>query len=132
MPDFAYTKEVFQNDIFATQTTGIKIVVIDDNYAKCELQIEKRHLNAMGVVMGGAIFTLADFTFAVASNSSELSTVSLSSQISYVNAAKCNKLVAEAKCVKQGRSACFYNVEVKDENGNLIATVSTTGQRILK
>jgi acyl-CoA thioesterase len=33
------------------------------------MKINETHLNAVGVVQGGAIFTLADFAFAVASNS---------------------------------------------------------------
>lgn len=59
-------RERFANDIFATQTTGIHIEKAEELYAKCTLSIEPRHLNANHTVMGGAIFTLADFTVAVA------------------------------------------------------------------
>ena len=61
------TVELFQNDRFATEN-GAVIEEVDDHYAKCSLVIEDRHRNAMGAVMGGVYFTLADFALAVASN----------------------------------------------------------------
>lgn len=60
-------QKVFSNDRFATDN-GAVIEQADEGYAKCWLEIQPHHLNAAGTVMGGAIFTLADFAFAVASN----------------------------------------------------------------
>ena len=60
-------QKVFANDRFATDN-GAVIEQVDEGYAKCWLEIQPHHLNAAGTVMGGAIFTLADFAFAVASN----------------------------------------------------------------
>lgn len=61
-------REQFKKDRFATEATGITIEAVDENYAKCQLIVEEKHMNAAGSVMGGALFTLADFTFAVAAN----------------------------------------------------------------
>ena len=120
-------RKAFGNDIFATKTTGIVIDAVGEHYAKCSLVIEPRHLNAVGTVMGGAIFTLADFAFAVASNHAEMNTQSLTSQITYLSVAKGTRLIAEANCVKSGRSTCFYNITVTDDTGRLVASISTTG-----
>ena len=60
------TVEMFENDRFATEN-GAVIEEVDDHYAKCSLQIEARHRNAMGAFMCGVYFTLADFALAVAS-----------------------------------------------------------------
>ena len=54
------TVKLFQNHRFATEN-GAVIEEVDDHYAKCSLKIENRHRNAMGAVMGGVYFTLADF-----------------------------------------------------------------------
>lgn len=59
----AQVRELFQDDRFAT-LNGAQITEIGDHFAKCELELEKRHRNALGAVMGGATFTLADFAFA--------------------------------------------------------------------
>ena len=62
---------MFEKDRFATDN-GAVIDEVDDHYAKCSLKIEDRHRNAMGAVMGGVYFTLADFALAVASNWQEM------------------------------------------------------------
>jgi acyl-CoA thioesterase len=123
-------RETFGRDHFATQATGIEIVDVAKNYARCELAIDDRHRNAMGAVMGGAIFTLADFCFAVAANTEKLSVVSLSSNIVYLNAARGERLIAEAHCIKSGRKNCFFRISVTDELGTLIAEVTETGSRV--
>lgn len=74
----------FFADCFATQVLGAVIEEARAQYARCSFTIEPKHLNAVGTVMGGAIFTLADFAFAVASNTDNAPTVSLSSQISFL------------------------------------------------
>ncbi len=122
-------RELFAKDRFATDN-GATIEGIDDHYAKCCLTIEPRHKNAMGAVMGGVYFTLADFAFAVASNWQNLGTVSLSSNITYLNSAKGSTLIAEARCIKKGRTTSYYQTDVTDDLGNLVATVGTTGYRV--
>ena len=77
--------------------------------------------------MGGAIFTLADFAFAVASNCAGTPVVSLNSQITYLSAAKGERLIAEAKRVRKGRSTGYYRITVSDELGTMVAEVVTTG-----
>ncbi|MBO7652364.1 MAG: PaaI family thioesterase [Bacteroidales bacterium] len=123
-------RETFGHDRFATEVTGIEVVDVAENYARCELAIDSRHRNAMGAVMGGAIFTLADFCFAVAANAEKLSVVSVSSNIVYLNAVRGERLTAEAHCLKSGRRNCFFRVTVTDELGTLVAEVTATGSRV--
>lgn len=121
-------KKIFENDRFAMEN-GMVIDEIGDGYAKCSLLLEDRHRNTMGTVMGGASFTLADFAFAVAANWQEAGMVSLSSNITYLGAAKGERLIAEAVCVKEGRSTGYYRIDVQDELGNPVAAVTMTGFR---
>lgn len=122
------TVRLFENDRFATEN-GAVIEEVDDHYARCALRVEERHRNAMGAVMGGVYFTLADFAFAVAANWQEIGTVSLTSDIAYLGTAKGDRLTAEAVCVKNGRTTSYYRIEVKDELGKLAAIVNTTGYK---
>ena len=122
------TVRLFENDRFATEN-GAVIEEVDDHYARCTLRVEERHRNAMGAVMGGVYFTLADFAFAVAANWQEIGTVSLTSDIAYLGTAKGDRLTAEAVCVKNGRTTGYYRIEVKDEFGKLAAIVNTTGYK---
>lgn len=119
-------QERFKNDRFATDN-GAVIEEVGEGYARCVMVLDEHHYNAVGSVMGGAIFTLADFAFAVASNWNKKPCVSLTAQITYLGKAKGRKLIAEAKKVKEGRATCYYLVEMTDELGNKVAHVTSNG-----
>lgn len=119
-------RRIFEGDRFATEN-GAVIEEIGDYSAVCSLSITASHRNAMGAVMGGTYFMLADFAFAVAANLEKMGCVSLHSDISFLGAAKGKKLIAKAVCVKDGRTTSCYCIDVTDEYGNLTATVTTTG-----
>ncbi len=120
-------QEYFAGDRFATEAAGAVIEAAEDGYARCSMELKSVHRNARGAVMGGAIFTLADFAFAVASNCAGTGVVTLSSQIAYLGTARGGRLIAEARRVKQGRSTGYYTVSVRDELGNAVAEVTGTG-----
>lgn len=122
-------KERFKSDIFATEALGASIDAVNENGAVCSVELSRKHLNGVNAIMGGAIFTLADFAFAVATNYIEDITVTQTSQITYLGAPKGGKLIAEAKKVKSGRSSCFYTITVTDELGTQVAMVTSTGFR---
>ena len=100
---------------------------VGDHSATCSLVITDSHRNAMGAVMGGVYFMLADFAFAVAANWEKMGCVSLRSDISFLGSAKGDKLIAKAACVKEGRTTACYRVDITDDLGNLTATVTVTG-----
>ena len=122
-------RRIFSGDRFATENGAI-IEKIGKNSAVCSLVITDSHRNAMGAVMGGTYFMLADFAFAVAANWEKMGCVSLHSDISFLGSAKGEKLFAKAVCVKNGKSTSCYRIDVEDEKGNLIATVTTTGYHV--
>ncbi|MGN0698191.1 MAG: PaaI family thioesterase [Ruminiclostridium sp.] len=121
-------RDFFANDRFATDN-GAVIEEVGENSATVSMTIEDHHRNAVGIVMGGAIFTLADFAFAVASNHENPGTVSLSANITFLKASKGSKLIAKAECVRDGRTTCYYRVTVTDNTGALIAEVTTSGYK---
>ena len=41
--------------------------------------------------------------------------------------AKGTRLIAQASCVKDGRTTCYYRIDVRDDLGNPVAAVNTTG-----
>ena len=122
-------RKIFEGDRFATEN-GAVIEEIGHHSATCSLMITNSHRNAMGAVMGGTYFMLADFAFAVAANWEKMGCVSLRSDISFLGAAKGEKLIAKAVCIKDGRTTACYRVDVTDEYGNLTATVTTTGYHV--
>ncbi len=126
MKNIEEARSYFQNDHFATEN-GAVIEELGENYAVCSLQLTEHHRNALGNVMGGVLFTLADFSFAVASNFGKRPTVSTSSQITFLRAAKGNRLTARAEMIREGRTTVYYEISVFDEPGNLVARVTASG-----
>lgn len=122
----AEVREIFKGDKFATEN-GMVIDEIGDHYARCSVEIGDIHRNAMGGVMGGVHFTLADFAFAVAANWQHMGTVALSTDIAFIGGVKGTKLTAEAALVKDGRSVACYRITVTDDLGNIVADVKTVG-----
>lgn len=119
-------QRIFSNDRFATETTGCRVAEAGPGHAVCELDVCERHLNEKGGVMGGAIFTLADFACAVASNIGEEPTVSVAFSIQYLSAVKGKRLIATADAQKNGRTLGFYDCVVRDDLGRDIAHVTGT------
>ena len=123
-------REFFHSEGYAMETTGLVRESAEPGAAVCSLMVEPKHKNSAGVVMGGAIYTLADFTFAVASNVGQPLTVTLQGQITYLNPADCRRLIARTVCEKTGERACSYRVHIIDENQTEIASAHFIGCRI--
>ena len=104
-------REKFSEDQFVVQGIGARIEEASYGYAKCSMEITPKHCNCLGVLMGGAIFTLADHAFAVASNQEGREVVTQASQITFLQHAKGKHLTAVARQVKDGRHVCFYEIK---------------------
>ena len=123
-------REAFKNDRFATKAAHCALIDAHRGYARCEMILCDIHRNAMENIMGGAIFTLADYALAIASNVGEQPSVSVDHAISFFRSSKGAKLIAEANCVKPGSHLAFYEVEVTDDLGKSIARMSATCYRV--
>jgi acyl-CoA thioesterase len=107
-------------DHFARHS-GVELVTVRTGHAVTRLVVQPCHLNAAGVVHGGAIFTLADFAFAAASNSHGHVALGINATITYQHAAKGGTLIAEATEVAANPKLGTYTVTVKDDDGRLVA-----------
>ena len=128
-------QQTFECDRYATELTGVSVDLVESCHARCSVDIQPTHRNAMGAVMGGVMFTLADLAFAAAANSDLLAAdlplawVSLGSDIHYLSQPKGSRLMAETQCVRQGRTTCVYNIHIQDELSTPVALVTTTGMK---
>ena len=128
MPTLEQIRACFAGDRFASECLGAVIEVAEPQHAVVSMVLRGEHRNAVGNPMGGAIFTLADFAFAIAATGhSERVTVSQSANIHFLSAAKGETLKAEATCIKAGRTTCLYAVDVHDELGTHVAYVTVSG-----
>ena len=118
--DTEAAKKHFGHDRYAA-LTGVEIVEAGIGYCKARLTIEDKHMNAANVVQGGAIFTLADLSFAVASNSRGPLALAINVNISFLKAASKGTLYAVATEVKEPGRLGAYDVLVTDDEGEVVA-----------
>lgn len=116
-----------KNDQFA-KLLGLELITVDIGYAEVRMEIKEEHLNGLGIVQGGAIFTLADFAFAAAANAGGKVSVGINANINYFKPAKGKYLLAKATETSSSRSLSNYNVDIFDEDNEvLIAKFNATG-----
>ena len=119
----------FSGDRFATEN-GMTLEEVDETHAVTRLALAPRHRNALGGVMGGAIFTLADFAFAALTNDRGRMAVAQQVSINYLAPAKGETLTATARYKRDGRNSCVVNVDVADDTGREIAQFVGTGFKL--
>jgi len=131
MPTLEQIRAVFAKDNFSVGTLGCEIREAEPGRALCAMPLKPMHLNPAGIPHGGAIFTLGDLAFSVASNAfAERVTLSLQHDITYFKPARGKVLLAEARCLKHGRSVSYYEVGITDELGTNVARMSVNGYTV--
>ncbi len=122
-------REYFKKDRFAA-VNGITLEELYEGGCVCAMTVREDHRNALGGIMGGAIFTLADFAFAAASNDDHRPTVALDVKIHYLTSSKGSRLTARAMRVRSGRTTCVFQVSVTDDLGKDVALFTGTGYKL--
>ena len=109
------------NDRFA-ESLGFEIVEVSRHYAKVRAKASACSLNGADVVHGGYLYSLADFAFALASNTGEKLALNASSSISYLKPCGVDtEVFATVRLfAEHGRSGVF-NAEISDAEGNVYA-----------
>jgi acyl-CoA thioesterase len=113
-------KDFFKGDQFAARN-DIELLEATHGHARAKMTLHPHHWNGLGTVHGGAIFTLADFAFAAACNSHGTMAVALNASITFMKAAKAGTLWAEARELSKNFKVGSYSIEVKDDQGDLVA-----------
>lgn len=114
-------KKYFQGDLFA-KYNHIELLEVKQGYAKASMVICENHYNGARIVHGGAIFTLADFAFAVACNTYEYLALSIHSEITIHQSISEGTLIAEANEISLHPKLGTYDVTITNEKHELIAS----------
>lgn len=115
-------REYFKMDNVAT-AMHMKIEHIEPGKAIVSMPVADIHMNGLKAVHGGALFSLADFCFAVASNSHGRVAVAVNANIAFYRAVTSGTLTATAHETHLGHRMAGYRVDITDESDALIATM---------
>jgi acyl-CoA thioesterase len=121
-------KKFVERDRFAKHL-DVEMLEYSAGKARARMELKGHHLNSAGTVHGGAIFSLADAVFSVASNSHGTLAMAINVSISFFKSAKTGALIAEGREVSINPKLATYLVDVTDEAGNAIALFQGTVYR---
>ena len=128
-------KAIFKNvseEPFAKKF-GLRLIEIQEGFAKVEMVFMPDMENMFGMAHGGALFSLIDEAFEIASNSHGTMAVALNMNVNYLaSPAKGSKLTAEAKEINKTPKTAAYNIIVTDDKNNLIASCQSIVYRMEK
>lgn len=111
-----------QEEPFAKKM-GIRPVDVGEGYALVEMELGEELLNIHGIAHGGAIFSLMDSAFELASNSHGVVAVALAMSVVFHKAPRIpGVLRAEAREVSLSKRIGTYYIEARDSEGELVAT----------
>lgn len=109
---------------------NVELVAAGEGHATLRMTVDEPHLNFRGACHGGALFTLADGAFGLASNSHGVFAAGIDAHIAYHAAARRGDvLLARASEISRGRRVATYRVDVEREDGKRIASFTGTVYR---
>ncbi len=116
-----YARTVVGRDPLAT-FLGIRIDEVREGFARCSLRVRPEYLNAVHRAHGVTVCAVADQAFAVACNSLGSMAIAVNLNISYFAAANAGETItAEAAPINIGRKVSTWRIDVRGEDGRLIA-----------
>lgn len=104
----------------------IDLIEVAPGHAVVGMMVREDMLNAARLCQGGAIFSLADFAFALASNSHGKVALAISSTIYFPSSVKEGEyLLAEAKELALTRKTGLYEVKVYEQETQRLVALFT-------
>ena len=108
---------------------GIELVSMTADEVRTRIELRPELMNSHGIGHGGVAYTLADHTFAFASNIT-CDATGQSANISYFRPAVGKYLEAVSRRINDSRSFGTYEVCVYSDNGKLVASGMFTSFKI--
>ncbi len=110
---------------------GIEMVELGDDYLMAKMPVDRRTKQPMGLLHGGASVTLAESLGSIASvltieDMSKQSVVGIEINANHLKSAKSGYVLGKAYPIKLGRRLHVWQIDIKDEDGNMVCTSRLT------
>lgn len=114
--------KLFEGEPYARKL-GMRLLEIGPGMAMVEMRVTEDMNNIFGSAHGAAIYALMDGAFELAANSHGTVSVALDVNVNYLHPAVAGDiLTASARELSRSPKISTYFIEVKKENGRLVAT----------
>ena len=101
---------------------GVRLTALCDGGAEGEVRLTAQHLNPLGIVHGGAMYTMADCAAGIVVNTDGRRHVTQGSSMHYLKNRTEGVIRASGRVVHRGKATSLVHVEITDETGALLAS----------
>lgn len=108
---------------------------LGEGTARLSMPIEPHLTNSLGTAHGGVIVSLLDVALCTAARTlhpESIGVITIDLSVSFIGGASGERLRADARVLKDGRSMSFVEAEAKNEDGSLVAKAIATVRVRLK
>lgn len=110
---------------------GMRPLHTEPGHMRWEFQASELMLNPAGLVQGGFVTAMLDESMgcaAIAQLGPGRTIPTLELNVNFLKPARPGRLVCDGRVVQMGKSVAFLAAELKDDDGNLIATATATAR----
>ncbi len=128
MMDVEYARE-YQKKIPFVSHLKILTEALGEGTARLSLPVEAHLLNSLGTVHGGVIMSLLDVALCTAARTlhpDSVGVVTIDQSTSFIGGGSGDRLLAEARVLRDGRSLSFVEAEARNADGSLVAKAIAT------
>jgi uncharacterized protein (TIGR00369 family) len=118
-----YTRD-YQNRIPFVAHLGLVTDELGAGSARLSMPLPRHFTNSLGTAHGGVIMSLLDVALCTAARTlhpDSAGVVTIDMTTSFIGGGKGDRLIAEARVLKDGRSMTFVEGEAKNADGSLVA-----------
>ena len=118
-----YTRD-YQGRIPFIAHLGLVTEALGEGSARLWMPLPRHFTNSLGTAHGGVIMSLLDVALCTAARTlhpESVGVVTIDMSTSFIGGGKGDRLVAEARVLKDGRSMTFVEAEAKNADGSLVA-----------
>jgi uncharacterized protein (TIGR00369 family) len=118
-----YTRD-YQRRIPFIAHLALVTEALGEGSARLWMPLPKHFTNSLGTAHGGVIMSLLDVALCTAARTlhpESVGVVTIDMSTSFIGGGKGDRLIAEARVLKDGRSMTFVEGEAKNADGSLVA-----------
>ena len=101
---------------------GIRLTVMEKDYAVVEAHLKRENRNLYGAVHGGMFLTMADCAAGAACRTDGRKYVTLHGSLDFIRSAETGRVTARAQVKHRGRTTCLVSVEITGEDHTVYAS----------
>jgi 1,4-dihydroxy-2-naphthoyl-CoA hydrolase len=118
------------------EVLGIEYLIVEPGYIKAKMPVDKRTRQPFGILHGGASVALAETIGSIGSavlmadKNVEVRGAGITAN--HIKAVKSGWVFGEARTIHVGKNTHIWDIQIKDEAGDLVSTARLTNFILLK